>query len=56
MAIWRQIDPVKNTAVLLYKNEPITPELNLNDPKQLWDVLTKVIEASFIKMRDAGLV
>ena len=41
--------------VILYKGEPITPELDVNDPKQLLDVLSLVIDTAYQKLRDAGL-
>ncbi len=55
MAIVRQFDDKKGTIVLMYKGIPLTPELNVNDPKQLLEVLSQVIEQAYQKIRDAGL-
>ena len=55
MAIYREFDEAKGTVVLLYKGQPITPELKVNDPKQLLEVLSNVIEKAYQKLRDAGI-
>ncbi len=39
----------------MYKGQALTPELDINDPKQLLDVLSGVIEKAYQKLRDAGL-
>ena len=56
MSIQRHFDQAKNTVVLTYAGNPITPELNMNDPKQLLEVLSNVINDAYNKLRDAGLV
>jgi hypothetical protein len=55
MSIHRLVDKEKGTAVLLYKGNPLTPELNSNDPKQLFEVLSQVINDAYNKLRDAGI-
>jgi hypothetical protein len=55
MSIFRQFDQKKGTVVLTYGGQPLTPELNINDPKQLLDELSKVIDSAYNKLRDAGL-
>jgi hypothetical protein len=55
MAIFRQFDKEKGTVMLLYKGEPLTPEMKIDDAKQLLDVLSGVIEQAYQKLRDAGL-
>jgi hypothetical protein len=55
MAIFRQIDKDKGTALLTYKGEPITPEFKLDDPKEIFDVLSNAIEKAYQKIRDAGI-
>jgi hypothetical protein len=55
MAIARQFDKDKGTVVLLYKGEPLTPEIKVDDAKQLLDVLSGVIERAYQKLRDAGV-
>jgi hypothetical protein len=55
MAIARIFDQAKGTVMLTYKGQPLTPELNTNDPKQLLEVLSGVIEKAYQKIRDAGL-
>ena len=55
MAITREFDDTKGTVMLFYKGEPLTPELDLNDPKQILDVLSAVIEEAYRKIRAAGL-
>jgi hypothetical protein len=56
MSISRVFDKEKGTVVLTYGGKPLTPELNLNDPKQLFEVLSEVINSAYNKLRDAGLV
>lgn len=56
MAIVREFDQKKGTVILKYGGQPLTPELNVNDPKQLLDVLSEVIDKAYNKLRDAGLV
>jgi hypothetical protein len=56
MAIMREFDEKTGTVVLKYGGQPITPELNPNDPKQILEVLTEVINNAYNKMRDAGLI
>lgn len=55
MAIVREFDQAKGTVVLMYKGQPLTPELSVNDPKQLLEALSAVIEKAYQKLRDAGL-
>jgi hypothetical protein len=55
MAITRQFDEEKRTVMLLYKGEPLTPEIRIDDAKQLLDVLSGVIERAYQKLRDAGV-
>jgi hypothetical protein len=55
MSIVREIDEKKGTAVLMYRGRPITPELNLKDPKQLFEVLSAVINDAYSKIHDAGI-
>lgn len=55
MAIARIIDETRGTVVLTYKGVPLTPEMDLNDPKQLLDTLSTVINNAYNKLRDAGL-
>ena len=55
MSIVREFDEEKGTVVLKYKGRQLTPELNLNDPKQLFDVLSAVINDAYNKIRDAGI-
>ena len=55
MAIFRDFNEDRRTVVIRYKGEPITPELDVNDPKQLLDVLSLVIDNAYQKLRDAGL-
>jgi len=55
MSIFREIDKDKGTAVLLYKGKPLTPVLSLSDPKQLFEVLSEVINDAYNKLRDAGV-
>ena len=55
MAITREFDDTKGTVMLFYKGEPLTPELDVNDPKQILDVLSALIEKAYRKLRDAGI-
>jgi hypothetical protein len=55
MAIMR-VTSDKGLVVLTYAGEPITPEMDVNDPKQILDVLTVVIDDAYNKLRDAKLV
>jgi hypothetical protein len=55
MAIFREFDEKKGTVTLLYKNNPITPPIDVNDPKQILDVLSQVIEKASQKLQDAEL-
>lgn len=55
MAITREFDEEKGTVVLSYSGKPLTPEINVNDPKQLLEVLSQVIERAYQKIRDAGV-
>ncbi len=56
MSIAREVDVNKGTVILKYGGKPITPELKLDDPKQLYEVLTAVINDAYNKLRDAGIV
>jgi hypothetical protein len=56
MAIMRIFDVEKGTVSLTYKGEPISPEIDVNDPKQLLDVLTVIIDNAYNKLRDAKLI
>jgi hypothetical protein len=55
MAISREFDETKGTVTLLYKGNPITPPINVKDPKQILEVLSEVIEKAYQKLRDAKL-
>jgi hypothetical protein len=55
MAIMRVTDD-KGTVVLTYAGKPITPAMNVKDPKQILDVLTVVIDDAYNKLRDAKLI
>lgn len=55
MAIMR-VPSDKGTVVLTYAREPITPEMDLNKPKQILDVLSVVIDDAYNKLRDAKLI
>ena len=55
MSIARQFDQNKGTVVLTYGGKPLTPELKIDDPKQLLDELSKVIDDAYNKLRDAGI-
>lgn len=55
MAVVREFDQAKGTVILKYKGEALTPELNVNDPEQLLEVLSLVIEKAYQKIRDAGV-
>ena len=55
MAIFRQLDESKGTVVLTYKGDPITPEMKVDDPKQLLEGLSTALEKAYQKIRDAGL-
>ena len=55
MAIFRQFDESKGTVILTYKGEPITPEMKVDDPKQLLEGLSAALERAYQKIRDAGL-
>jgi hypothetical protein len=55
MSILRQFDKDKGTVVLTYGGKPLTPPLDVNDPKQLLEVLSGVIDSAYNKLRDAGL-
>jgi hypothetical protein len=56
MAIMRAFDAEKGTVCLTYKGEPISPEMDPNDPKQLLEVLTMIIDSAYNKLRDAKLI
>jgi hypothetical protein len=55
MAIFRTFHEAKGTVVLTYKGEPITPELKVNDPKQLLEGLSAALERAYQKIRDSGI-
>ncbi|HZW94483.1 MAG TPA: hypothetical protein VFF64_16150 [Candidatus Eremiobacteraceae bacterium] len=55
MSIFKQFDNSKGTVVLTYGGKPLTPDLKINDPKQLLDELSKVIDDAYNELRDAGL-
>jgi hypothetical protein len=55
MSIVREFNEKKGTVVLMYKGNPLTPELDLKDPKQLFEVLSAVIDDAYNKIRDAGI-
>jgi hypothetical protein len=55
MALFHQINTDKGTAHLTYKGEAITPEFNLSDPKEVFDVLSAALEKAYQKIRDAGI-
>ena len=55
MPIFRQFDETNETVVLTYAGRPLTPELKIDDPKQILDVLSEVIDTAYQKLRDAGL-
>jgi hypothetical protein len=55
MSIMRVFNETKGTVVLTYAGQPITPEMNPKDPEQVLEVLSKVINAAYNKLRDAGL-
>jgi hypothetical protein len=56
MSIQRVFDEKEGTVVLTYEGNPITPALNVNDPKRILDVLSEVINRAFNKLRDAKLI
>jgi hypothetical protein len=56
MAIMRVADEKKGTVVLTYAGKPITPEIDPNNPKQILDVLSVVIDDAYNKLRDAKLI
>ena len=51
MAIMRVYDAEKGTVYLTYKGELISPEMDPNDPNQLLDVLTLIIDSAYNKLR-----
>ena len=55
MALYRHIDQDKRTAHFTYKGEPITPEFKIDDPKEIFDVLSNALERAYQKIRDAGI-
>ncbi len=55
MALFREFDQNAGTVQLLYKGWPITPKMNVNDPKELLDGLTQALEQAYQKIRDAKL-
>lgn len=55
MAIVREFDEKKGTVVFSYNGLRISPEIDTNDPKQLLDALSLVIENAYQKLRDAGI-
>jgi hypothetical protein len=55
MSIFRIIDPDKQTVILTYAGRQLTPEMDINDPAQLLDVLSRVIDDAYNKLRDAGV-
>lgn len=56
MSVQRHFDQANQTVVLTYAGNPITPELPLNDPKQILDALSAVIDNAYNKLRDARLI
>jgi hypothetical protein len=55
MALFREFNQSKNTVTILYKGEPLTPEMSVESPTELLDGLTNALEIAYQKIRDAGL-
>ena len=55
MAIVREIDPDGKAAVLKYAGNDITPRLDLTDGKQVFEVLSILLDRAYNKLRDAGI-
>jgi len=55
LALFRRFDKENGTVEFLYKGNPITPKMKIDDPAALLDGLTKSLEVAYLKLRDAGI-
>jgi hypothetical protein len=52
MSIARITDSIKGTLILTYAGNPITPEMNLNEPEKVIETLTEALNHAYNKLRD----
>jgi len=56
VALFRMFDEKDNSVQFLYKNEPVTPKMKVDDPKALLDGLSVALDAAYNKLRDADVI
>ena len=56
MALFRQFDEKDNTVQFLYKGEPVTQKMKVDDPKALLDGLSDALDTAYNKLRDANVI
>ena len=56
MALFRQFDKDDNTVQLLYKGEPVTPKMKVDDPEALLEGLSDALNTAYNKLRDANVL
>jgi hypothetical protein len=54
MSLFRELDQEANTVQFLYKGEPITPKIKMDDPKALIEGLGGALNTAYNKLRDAN--
>jgi hypothetical protein len=56
VALFRQFDEADNTVQFLYKGEPITQKMKVDDPKALLEGLSDALNTAYNKLRDTNAI